>query len=64
MDTKKPQSGKKNAKTNAEKEVIAKLQNVDPDDFDALIASTKELDSKCNFTKCKVKTIVLGQVYF
>lgn len=59
-DIKKPQSGKKNAKTNAEKEVIAKLQNVDPDDFDALIASTKELDSKCNFTKCKVKTMVLG----
>ncbi|XP_052076083.1 DNA-binding protein SMUBP-2-like isoform X25 [Mytilus californianus] len=57
---KKPPSSTKNMKTNAEKDVIAKLQNVDPDDFDALIASTKELDSKCNFTKCKVKTLTLG----
>ncbi|CAC5358319.1 IGHMBP2 [Mytilus coruscus] len=57
---KKQPSSTKNTKTNAEKDVIAKLQNVDPDDFDALIASTKELDSKCNFTKCKVKTLTLG----
>ncbi|CAG2247330.1 IGHMBP2 [Mytilus edulis] len=57
---KKPPTTTKNMKSNAEKEVIAKLQNVDPDDFDALIASTKELDSKCNFTKCKVKTLTLG----
>lgn len=58
--TNRPASGKKGAKQNAHKDVLSKLETVDPDDFDALIATTKEYDNKCVFPKCKVKTLTLG----
>lgn len=57
---KRPASGKKGSKQTAEKAVMSKLQNVDPDDFDALISASKDMDSKCVYQKCKVKTITLG----
>ncbi|XP_052828218.1 DNA-binding protein SMUBP-2 [Octopus bimaculoides] len=56
----------KNSKPTQKTKVKAKsdkmtkaLNNVDPDDFDALISAAMEVNNKCSFPKCKEKTHVL-----
>ncbi|OWF38482.1 DNA-binding protein SMUBP-2-like [Mizuhopecten yessoensis] len=39
----------------------AKIEKVDADDFDGLIAAAQKLDEVCGFKKCKVKVKTLGQ---
>lgn len=39
----------------------AKIEKVDSDDFEGLIAAAQKLDEICGFKKCKVKVKTLGQ---
>ena len=41
--------------------VTSKLEKIDSDDFDALIAAATKIDDNCAFKKCKVKVRTLGQ---
>jgi hypothetical protein len=40
---------------------VKSLENVDGDDFDALLAAATKLDTVCNFLKCKTSTTCVGQ---
>ncbi|XP_064609271.1 DNA-binding protein SMUBP-2-like [Liolophura sinensis] len=59
---KKPNSAKPKSavkkKNNSSKSAI---DQVDPDDFEALLAAATEQNSKCTFRKCKSLTTTLGQ---
>ncbi|XP_064637243.1 DNA-binding protein SMUBP-2-like isoform X2 [Lineus longissimus] len=37
------------------------LENIDGDDFDALIAAASKVDNVCNFVRCKTSTTCVGQ---
>lgn len=57
--TVKPKSAVKKKKENSSSK--SAIDQVDPDDFDALLAAAAEQNSKCTFRKCKVLTVTLGQ---
>ncbi|KAK3099969.1 hypothetical protein FSP39_012679, partial [Pinctada imbricata] len=61
VKSKRPGSAAKKV-PNAHSDVTAKLGKVDPDDFDALIATAQTMDQGCAFKKCKTKTITLGHM--
>ncbi|XP_061165035.1 DNA-binding protein SMUBP-2-like [Saccostrea echinata] len=47
---------------NAHADVVAKLEKVDGDDLDSLIAAVQSVDKECSFKKCKTSTLTLGQL--
>ncbi|XP_033743821.1 DNA-binding protein SMUBP-2-like [Pecten maximus] len=57
-DSAKQQNGMKKVRPPS---ATAKIEKVDADDFDGLIAAAQKLDEVCGFKKCKVKVKTLGQ---
>lgn len=45
---------------NAHADVVAKLEKVDGDDLDSMIAAVQSVDRECSFKKCKTSTRTLG----
>lgn len=47
---------------NAHADVVAKLEKVDGDDLDSMIAVVQSVDRECSFKKCKTSTRTLGHM--
>ncbi|XP_059153320.1 DNA-binding protein SMUBP-2-like [Physella acuta] len=60
-ETAQQEKKKEKSKKSQTQNVSEALSKIDDDDFDGLIASITELDSKCSFKKCKTLTNTLGR---